>query len=645
MNCKKIIKLLSVSFLSLILGAVVSCKTNNSELSKSERPLGSEELSESASEKSEIFSSEPESSEPASSEPVSSEPESSEPESTEPVSSEPSSSEPESSEPSSEPENPVDENVYRILLGEEEFVLEEMDSAPTGFEHQYAVVLETVTKGTEIKFYKGSIKIMPSCAQLGNNVVLTPETFVHVVHNDATNVKLSINVSTDGAEVYLEGYSTGSIVNFTCKVNDEEVELEDITYPGNGINANINIDLAIDDILVVYGDGAPLYIGNNAMSYNYEYKAPLPGTYKVEINEYNRVIITEPVLEIDELYLTYVDNELISPEKVTPDNPEDKAQFVIDLTKGQELIIKYVDGKTLATGAAVVDCTYTVYINKDGDVFLSMGNVQLNITATVDGEPLTLESRPAGDNFAVYRINVEAGQVVQFFSDGEPLQYHESSETTFSYEEGGVYTIFINKQLQVWDEKYVAVSYREVTVTGVEKSLFTNRNIFIWSWETGKEGMWVEEQARLNEDGSVTVFMPETYDNFLLIFTPDQSPSWNNVKSQTNDVSAPLGTETTTVTWKTKENAAGSTTPSSTYVLKGDFIGGNSWSADVNMNEVSSGIFEGTIEVTNRCEFKVKASSSNDWYPGGNNMIITGTGTYKITFKVSDHSISYTKVS
>ena len=258
MNCKKIIKLLSVSFLSLVLGAVVSCKTNNSELSKSERPLGSEELSESASEKSEIFSSEPESSEPASSEPVSSEPESSEPESTEPVSSEPSSSEPESSEPSSEPENPVDENVYRILLGEEEFVLEEMDSAPTGFEHQYAVVLETVTKGTEIKFYKGSIKIMPSCAQLGNNVVLTPETFVHVVHNDATNVKLSINVSTDGAEVYLEGYSTGSIVNFTCKVNDEEVELEDITYPGNGINANINIDLAIDDILVVYGDGAPL---------------------------------------------------------------------------------------------------------------------------------------------------------------------------------------------------------------------------------------------------------------------------------------------------------------------------------------------------------------------------------------------------
>ena len=549
-------------------------------------------------------------------------------------------------------ETPVVEKGYKIKLGEKEIELTK--GTTEGNITNYETTLESVVEGTEVTFYVDGKEKKPSCAELGNNIVLN-EKYKTIIHNDASNVKLTLKVSTNGLEVFLEGYTQKVINAFTATVNGENATLTTGT-PSTGKVAKFTLTLAIGDKLTVLGDDTPLYIGENAMHFEKEYEAPLPGEYIIEVNEYNRILITEPVLEVNELYLAYVNEEKVTPNFVTPNNPEDKAQFTVDLNKGDELSIKYVDGKTLQSASAVVDCSYTVYVNKDGQVFLSMGNVQLNITATCDGEPLTLESRPAGENFAVYRITVEAGKEIIFYNDNEALPYHDTSETSFTYETAGTYIIYINSSLQVWDEPYVEVNYKEVKVTGIDPKLIQNRNIYIWAWPTNKDGAWVEELAKVNEDGSVTVYIPEGSDNFLLITTfTDKAPDWSNVKSQTNDVKVTETMTTTTITWKTKENVSGgSSTPTTpvtggVYGLRGNFEGGNDWGTTVLLSEVSNGIYEGTITTTGAAAFKVVRVQENnidyveEWIgKNGGDVAISAAGTYKITFNASTKAITFT---
>ena len=449
----------------------------------------------------------------------------------------------------------------------------------------------------------------------------------------------------------MTGFVSGNISNYVAKVNGEEK-----TVAVSKVNDEtiIKVTLAIKDVLVVYGDGVALYIGENAMHYESEYTAPLPGEYVIRVNEFNRLVITEPVLEIEELYLTYINEVQIQPTFVTPDNPADKAQFNFTLNKGEEFAVKYIDGTVLGSGKAVANCSYTIYINDKGECYPTMTNVSLNITATMDGEPLVLESRPAGENFAVYRITAEANKPIVFYNDGEALTYHESSETSFTYEEAGVYTIYINSSLQVWDEKYVEATYSTVTVTGVNPKLVENRNVYIWAWPTNKDGAWVEEQAKVNEDGTITVYLPEGSDNFLLITTfKDKAPDWNNVKSQTNDVKVTEGMTTTTVSWKTQESVSGGSTGGSqtpavagNYGLRGTFDGGD-WGTTTLLTKVSNDVYELEVTATAAAEFKVVSVKADDasyvveWIGNNGDANFTlAPGSYKITFTVSTKTVN-----
>lgn len=616
MNNNKIVKLLGMGLLTLTL--IVGCTTSgsSSEPSSSE-PVSSEVSSETSSESSSEVSSE-------SSSEVSSE-------SSSEVSSESSSE--------SSSENPVVEG-YSIKIGEETIQLTKES------ETVYSVVLESVTKNTEIKFYLNGKERFPSCTELGNNLILN-SSFDTVVHNDASNVKLNLFVAENGISAYLEGYQKAVVSEFSATINGESATLtaKDV---GTGEVAKFSITLAIDDKLVVLGDGEALYIGENAMHFESEYTAPLPGEYIISINEYNRITITEPVLDVEDLYLVYINEELVEPTFVTPNNSNDKAEFYFALNKGDEFRVAYIDGTTLGSGIAYYPFTNRVYINNEGNYFASSENAVVNITAKVDGEDLTLQPKSPGGDLGVFVIEVEANQVIEFFLNGDPVTYKDTSETSFSYEEGGQYKIYVNTSLQVWDEPFVPATYREVVVSGVDAALISNRNIYTWSWETGKEGLWVEESPKVNNDGTLTVYLPETYDNFLLITTYlDRTPDWNNVKSQTNDISVPFGTTTATVSWKTQEAVSGGTTPTPTsdYVIKGDFDEGNGWAADIPMTQVTNGIYAGTITVSGTgCELKVKSATENLWYPSSN-VVVSGEGTYKVTFKVSDYSVTVEKVS
>lgn len=567
--------------------------------------------------------------------------------SSDPVSSEPSSSGNSSS--NSSEDTPVVKG-YKITIGEKEYELTKEETPKEGCNETYSVLLKTATKGEIIKFFIDGVEKRPSCAELGNNIILNEE-YQRVVHNDATNVKLYLHILENGIETELEGYQKVVVNQFSAKVNNEDITLTPSEETlAEGIIAKYSVELKSQDVLTFYGDEQPLFIGTNAMSRNHEHKASLPGEYIIEINEYNRLIITEPVLEIHELYLAYVNDVQISPEFVTPNNPKDKAQFSVDLSKGDQLVIKYADGSLLGSAGAIVNCTYTVYINEHGECYPTLSKAILNITATVDGQPLELESRPAGENFATYRITVEQGQVIQFFNDGEPLTYHDGTETTFSYEKSGIYNIYINNQLQVWDEKY-----REITVSGIESALLNNRNVYIWAWPSNQEGHWLEEMAKVNENGDVTFYLLEGLDNFLLITTEtSKGPDWNNVKSQTNDVKVGAEATTATVTWKTKENIQGTTTPSTpvgdgNYGLRGSFDGGDSWNTTYFLTKVNDDVYEGTITATAESAFKVvrlKADDSTyieEWIgDSSGNDVVVQPGTYKVAFIVSTKTITVT---
>ena len=554
-----------------------------------------------------------------------------------------SSSSTSSSESSS---SSVQEKGYKIKVGDKQVDLTKDATPAEGAKESYSVTLESVTAGEEVVFYvDGNVK-RPSVTQLGNNVVLNSK-YKTEIHNDATNVNLTLKVFDNGLEVWLDGFQNKIVNSFTAKVNGEDKEVVVDTFITSGIVYKFSVTLEPQNKLVVYGDGEALCIGDNAMHYETEYTASLPGTYVVEINEYNRVNITEPVLTTEELYLLFINDVQIDGDFVTPDNPEDKAQINVELSKGDELTIKYADGTTLSSVSAVANCSYTIYINKEGQCYPTMTNISLNITATVDGQAATLVSAPTSDgNLAVYRLQVEVGQVVQILNDGEALKYHDGNETSFVADKTS-YTIYINNSMQVWEEEYIPETYTEVVVSGVTAPLIENRNMFVWAWKTNADGKWVEQSPTVNADGTVTVYIPEGLDNFLIITTEtNKTASWDNVKSQTNDTKV-VGTAAT-VTWKQKENVSGSTTPSTSqtaYVMKGNFDNGNDWAADINMTKVTDDIYEGTITVSGAsAELKVKKAGEELWYPD-NNVVIEGAGTYKITFTVSTSNVTFVKMA
>ena len=292
------------------------------------------------------------------------------------------SSEEQSSEEESS-EDPIVEPSYKMLLGTNEVALTKES------EGIYKATIQNVVKDTEVKFYKNTTKISVSCSSLGNNVYYSKD-YKYVIHNDASNVTLTLEASDDGVTVWMTGYEVATISNFSAKVNGEDASLIALT-PGSGEVAKFTIDLQVKDKLVIYGDNEELYIGTNAMRYDSEYIAPLPGTYTITVDNYNRLSFIEPVLSTEELYLLYVNDTLTTPNFVTPENPEDKAQFTVRLSKGDIFSVNYIDGTVLGGGSALLDCSYTVYINKEGQCFLNMTNVKLNITATVDGELIILQ--------------------------------------------------------------------------------------------------------------------------------------------------------------------------------------------------------------------------------------------------------------
>lgn len=567
-----------------------------------------------------------------------------------PSSETPSSSESSVNQPSSE--IPVADPIYKVVIGEVEI---ELTKGENGI---YSTTIESVIKNTEIKFYKDSQEIYPGCAELGNNIILN-DKFKTVVNNDASNVTLTLTTSADGAEVWLTGFESSNVAVFSAKVNGESVDVTKLTNAPSGYVASLKVTLAIGDVVVIYGDDTPLYIGESAAHYETEYTAPLPGEYVINVNEYNRIVFIEPVLSVEELYLTYVNEELIEPTFVTPDNPEYKAQFSIDLKKGQEFVVKYIDGTSLGGESAVLDCSYTIYIKQDGDCETTMSNVNLNIAATMDGQPLELDPKPADENFAVYRITVEAGKEIVFFNDGEALKYEETSETSFTREEAGVYTVYINSSLQVWVKAYSPAVYTTITVTGVNPKLLENRNLYVWAWPTNKDGSWVDESPIVNQDGTISVYIPEGCDNFLLITTfAYKAADWNNVKSQTNDIKIVEGTTTMGVTWKTQENVSGGSSQPGTqtpavagnYGLRGTFDGGD-WGTTTLLTKVTDDLYELEINATEAAEFKVVSVKADDvtyvveWI--GNNgeaNFQLQPGSYKVSYTVSTKTVVITSL-
>ena len=479
-----------------------------------------------------------------------------------PSSSEPSSSEPQTSESvntnsSSSSSSSIQEKGYNIEIGDTKIDLTKEESTDTSIKELYTATLASVTAGQEVVFYvDGNVK-RPSVTQLGNNIVLN-ESYKTEIHNDATNVKLSLKVLENGLEVWLDGFQKKVISSFQAKVNDDVAEITVDSNLSQGVVYKFTVTLSAKDKLTVYGDNSKLCYGDNAMHYETEYVAPLPGEYVVEINEYNRVSVTEPVLTTEELYLVYINDEKVEANFETVMKDNNRAEFYFDVLKGDEFKVVYADGTVLGSGSADFDYTHRVYINEKGEYYTSKENIDLNITATADEETIELHSVPVtGSDLACYTIEVEVGQVIEFFSGDEALIFGELNETSFTAE-ATTYKVFINEHMKVYLQEYVPEVYTEVIASGVTASLIENRKMHVWAWKTESDGRWVEQSPKVNTDGTVTVYIPQGLENFLIITTEtNKTASWDNVKSQTNDVKI-VGT-TATVTWKKTESASSST--------------------------------------------------------------------------------------
>ena len=87
------------------------------------------------------------------------------------------------------------------------------------------------------------------------------------------------------------------------------------------------------------------------------------------------------------------------------------------------------------------------------------------------------------------------------------------------------------------------------------------------------------------------------------------------------------------------------------YGLRGSFEGGNNWSTTVLLTKVDNNTYEGTITAAAGAKFKVVKVRDGDinyieeWIGiGGNDVVLSEAGTYKITFTVSTKAIVFSKI-
>ena len=105
------------------------------------------------------------------------------------------------------------------------------------------------------------------------------------------------------------------------------------------------------------------------------------------------------------------------------------------------------------------------------------------------------------------------------FDGFEPLETNENSEKNITK----TYTF----------TKLDNSSIRNITITNLNSSYTSNKDVYAWVWKDGSEGKWVK--CTVN-GSSVTFQVDKDINNFLLAsFNKGATPSWDLKPKQTDD--------------------------------------------------------------------------------------------------------------
>ncbi|MDY6391875.1 MAG: hypothetical protein SPL80_03460 [Bacilli bacterium] len=276
--------------------------------------------------------------------------------------------------------------------------------------------------------------------------------------------------SEASAEVVLTVEINGTVVNQAAEAD-----------PGDNA-AVYKITLAVGDKLVIKGNGVALTVGEGSAT---EFTCKVAGEHTVYVNSGYVVWVTEPTPAAK--VLTVEINGTVVNQAAEADPGDNAAVYKITLAVGDKLVIKG-DGNALPVGGTQgteFTCTvageHTVYVNKKYEVWVTEPAVEHVVTATVNGEAITLtNAEPTWSDIGVYDVKLEKGDKIAFYLDGTVLHLTEwdgptaiDKGTPYEAPWAGTYRFGINASKQLWMGELPdkPESVRSVKVNGAAVSI------------------------------------------------------------------------------------------------------------------------------------------------------------------------------
>lgn len=346
---------------------------------------------------------------------------------------------------------------------------------------------------------------------------------------------------------------------------------------------------------------------------------------------------------------------------------------------------KATEWGTITSGTSYTSLSSTVmklHISKDGGLYGETVSIlpYENYTIKVDGvENTEALVEPTGTDFARFELELQEGQVVTFYGDGNALSGGVVSNAEEGYKafSTGTHTFYINNLNQVY------VTAPELNQS-VEVTYYYYNNL---GWETVNCYSWFNMGG---SSGTLTAGWPGTAmepvaekEGWFTLTVELSSPAtdvnviFNNGTTQTADILVftdvnevkegyyYYGTSVTAYTsFEETEAAVGNEpetpTPSGDQVwgVVGSGFTSADWNTDVWMSKTDTqGVWEATISSTKAIEFKIRKEGQWTENYGGtfNSGTVNGTqdganikipaGTYKITFDETTHVITVTPIT
>lgn len=347
---------------------------------------------------------------------------------------------------------------------------------------------------------------------------------------------------------------------------------------------------------------------------------------------------------------------------------------------------KATEWGTITSGTSYTSLSSTVmklHISKDGGLYGETVSIlpYENYTIKVDGvENTEALVEPTGTDFARFELELQEGQVVTFYGDGNALSGGVVSNAEEGYKafSTGTHTFYINNLNQVYVTAPELNQSVEVTYYYYNNLGWETVNCYSWfnmggSPATPLTAVWpgtaMEPVAEKEGWFTLTVELSSPATDVNVIF--------NNGTTQTADILVftdvnevkegyyYYGTATTAYTsFEETEAAVGNEpetpTPSGDQVwgVVGSGFTSADWNTDVWMSKTDTqGVWEATISSTKAIEFKIRKEGQWTENYGGtfNSGTVNGTqdganislpaGTYKITFDETTHVITVTPIT